>query len=140
MSEGSVTPAWEIGRPQAAFRALADAGAIRGRVLDVGCGAGEHVLMAAGLGLDATGVDTAPGALTTAEGKVRDRGLAARFLLLDALRVRGLGERFDTVLDCGFFHLLDDDQRDAFVAALSAVVAPGGRYFTLCFSDRARHH
>src|SRR6266536_3269789 len=31
------TPPWDIGRPQPAFLALADAGAIRGRVLDVGC-------------------------------------------------------------------------------------------------------
>ena len=29
-------------------------------VLDVGCGTGEHALMAAGMGLEATGIDTAP--------------------------------------------------------------------------------
>jgi len=38
-------PPWDIGRPQPAFVALAEAGAIRGRVLDVGCGTGELVLM-----------------------------------------------------------------------------------------------
>src|ERR1039458_3550152 len=32
------TPPWDIGRPQPAFLALAEAGTIRGRVLDVGCG------------------------------------------------------------------------------------------------------
>jgi hypothetical protein len=31
-------PPWDIGRPQPAFLALATAGAIRGRVLDAGCG------------------------------------------------------------------------------------------------------
>src|ERR1039458_6117514 len=46
------TPPWDIGRPQPAFLSLAEAGAIRGRVLDVGCGTGEHALMAAGMGLD----------------------------------------------------------------------------------------
>jgi SAM-dependent methyltransferase len=45
------TPPWDIGRPQPAFLALAEAGAVRGRVLDVGCGTGEHALMAAGSGL-----------------------------------------------------------------------------------------
>ena len=44
----SGTPPWDIGRPQPAFLALAEAGALRGRVLDVGCGTGEHTLMAAG--------------------------------------------------------------------------------------------
>jgi 2-polyprenyl-3-methyl-5-hydroxy-6-metoxy-1,4-benzoquinol methylase len=53
------TPPWDIGRPQPAFLALAEAGALKGRVLDVGCGTGEHALMAAELGLEATGVDVA---------------------------------------------------------------------------------
>src|SRR6266542_1760332 len=77
-------PPWDIGRPQGAFRALADACAIQGRLLDVGCGTGEHVLMCAGLGLDSTGVDLATTALRAAEGKARDRGRAARFLMRDA--------------------------------------------------------
>ncbi len=130
------TPPWDIGRPQPAFLALAEAGAIRGRVLDVGCGTGEHVLMAAGLGLEVTGVDVATAAIDAAEGKARDRGLSARFLVGDALQLASLGERFDTVLDCGLFHIFEDDERPVFVDNLRAVIRPGGRYFMLCFSDR----
>ncbi|MGW0883537.1 class I SAM-dependent methyltransferase [Streptomyces sp. NPDC002671] len=129
-------PPWDIGRPQPEFRALADAGAIRGRVLDVGCGTGEHVLMCAALGLDATGVDLASRALEAARQKARGRGLTARFLLHDARRLAGLGESFDTVLDCGLFHIFGDEDRAAFVDSLRAVLTPGGRYFMLCFSDR----
>src|SRR6266540_196061 len=103
------TPPWDIGRPQPALLALAEAGAIRGRVLDVGCGTGEHVLMAAGLGLEATGVDVAPTAIEAAERKARDRGLSARFLVGNVLELGALDERFDTVLDCGLFHVLTDD-------------------------------
>lgn len=66
-------PPWNIGRPQPAFLALAEAEAIRGQVLDVGCGTGEHVLMCAGLGLDVTGVDLAARALRAAEEKARER-------------------------------------------------------------------
>jgi SAM-dependent methyltransferase len=130
------SPPWDIGRPQPAFLALADAGAVRGRVLDVGCGTGEHVLMAAGLGLDATGVDLAENALQTAREKTRVRGLAARFLRHDARRLAELGESFDTVLDCGLFHMFSDDDRAAFVISLRSAVRPGGRYFMLCFSDQ----
>jgi 2-polyprenyl-3-methyl-5-hydroxy-6-metoxy-1,4-benzoquinol methylase len=96
-------PPWDIGRPQPAFLGLARAGLIRGRVLDAGCGTGEHTLMAAGLGLDATGVDLAASALRAAERKARDRRLTARFLRRDARRLAHLGEYFDTVLDCGLF-------------------------------------
>ncbi len=130
------TPPWDIGRPQPAFLALAEAGAIRGRVLDVGCGTGEHVLMAAGLGLEATGVDLAAAAIDIARGKARDRGLTARFLVWDALQLAALGEQFDTVLDCGLFHIFADDDRPRFVDNLRAVLRPGGRSFLLCFSDR----
>jgi len=129
-------PPWDIGRPQPAFGALADAGAVRGRVLDVGCGTGEHALLAAGLGLDATGIDLASTALTIAERKARDRNRPARFFRQDARALAGLGESFDTVLDCGLFHIFTGDDRTAFVAGLRSVVVPGGRYFMLCCSDR----
>ena len=127
---------WDLGRPQPALRALADTGALQGRVLDVGCGTGEHVLMAAELGLDATGVDFAPNALQVAERKARERGLTARFLRRDARKLEDLGELFDTVLDCGLFHIFDDDDRTAYVASVRSVLPPGGRFFLLCFSDR----
>ena len=73
-------PPWDIGRPQSAFLALAEAGAIRGRVLDAGCGTGEHVLMCVGLGLDATSVDLASRALRTAGGRLTS-GVARRAVL-----------------------------------------------------------
>jgi SAM-dependent methyltransferase len=130
------TPPWDIGRPQPAFLALAEAGALRGRVLDVGCGTGEHALMAAELGLEATGVDVATAAIAAAEAKAAARHLEVRFLVWNALDLAALGERFDTVLDSGLFHVLDDDDRPAYVASLAAATAVGGRCHLLCFSDR----
>jgi SAM-dependent methyltransferase len=130
------TPPWDIGRPQPAFQALADAGAFRGRVLDAGCGTGEHVLLAAELGLEATGVDVAAAAIDAARAKAAERGLAARFVVGNALELPALGERYDTVLDSGLFHVLEDDDRPAYVASLAAVTRPGGRCYLLCFSDR----
>ena len=132
----SGTPPWDIGRPQRAFVELAETGAITGLVLDVGCGTGEHVLMAASLGLRAVGVDAAPAAIEIAGRKARERGVVARFLVHDALRLAELGEQFDTVLDCGLFHVFGDEDRARFVDSLSSVIPPGGRYFMLCFSDR----
>jgi hypothetical protein len=40
-------PPWDIGRSQPAFAELAERGLLVGRVLDAGCGTGEHALMAA---------------------------------------------------------------------------------------------
>jgi SAM-dependent methyltransferase len=128
-------PPWDIGRPQPAFRALADTGTITGRVLDAGCGTGEHTLMCAALGLDATGVDLAGNALETARRKARERGLAARFLRWDARDLAELGESFDTVLDCGLFHIFNPGDRLDYVASLAAATGPGALCVMLCFSD-----
>jgi SAM-dependent methyltransferase len=129
-------PPWDIGRPQPAFLQLAESGALSGRVLDVGCGTGEHALMAAAYGLDATGIDAVPRAINLAQRKAQDRGLKPRFLVWDALRLPDLGEQFDTVLDSGLFHVFDDEDRARFVASLAAVMPTGGHYYMLCFSDR----
>jgi SAM-dependent methyltransferase len=128
------TPHWDLGRPQPAFRAIANA--VRGRVLDVGCGTGEHVLMCAALGLDATGIDVAASPLRAAAAKARDRGLTARFLTYDARKLAELGESFDTVLDSGLFHIFGDEDRASYVDSVRSVLVPGGRYFMLGFSDR----
>jgi SAM-dependent methyltransferase len=130
------TPPWDIGRPQAAFVRLADAGKIRGAVLDAGCGTGELTLLAAAMGLDATGVDTAQPAIEIARRKAGERGLNPSFLIWDALDLPALNRRFDTVLDCGLFHVFDDRERVSYVNSLSGAMNPGGRLHLLCFSDR----
>ena len=128
-------PPWDIGRPQPAFRRLAESGAFEGRVLDAGCGTGEHTLLAASLGLTALGVDLAPRAIEMAQVKAAAREVGARFRVWDALDLPGLGEEFDTVLDCGLFHVFDDEQRIAYGSSLRAAIPVGGQYFMLCFSD-----
>ena len=128
-------PPWDIGRPQPAFRELAERGRLVGRVLDVGCGTGEHALMAAALGLDATGVDAARTAVTIARRKADERDLRARFITWNALQLADLGESFDTVLDCGLFHVFEDRDRPRFVEALGASMSVGAWYYMLCFSD-----
>jgi cyclopropane fatty-acyl-phospholipid synthase-like methyltransferase len=130
------TPPWDIGRPQPAFLALSRAGALNGSVLDVGCGTGEHALMAAELGFDSTGIDSSPKAIRLAEQKARERSLHPRFLVADALDFESRTDTYETVLDCGLFHVFDDSDRALFVRSLSATVEPDGRYYMLCFSDR----
>src|SRR5262249_4038367 len=130
------TPPWDIGRPQPAFQHLAAAGMVIGATLDVGCGTGEHALMAAAAGCDAVGVDIAPAAIAIAERKARDRDLHARFVVMNALELDKLDQLFDTVLDSGLFHTFDDADRAPYARSLASAILPGGHYFLLCFSDQ----
>jgi SAM-dependent methyltransferase len=68
--------------------------------------------------------------------KAHERGLTVRFLRHDARKLADLDQTFDTVLDCGLFHIFNDAERAEYVESLRSVVAPGGRYFMLGFSDQ----
>jgi len=126
-------PPWDIGRPQSAF--VAAAAAIRGRVLDLGCGTGDLAIWLAEQGCIVTGVDFLAAPLEQARAKAAARGVAVNFLQMDALAVGEIPERFDAATDCGLFHAFDDSGRAAYVAALAKLLEPGSRLFILCMSD-----
>jgi len=127
-------PNWDIGRPQPDFVALAEAGLVRGPVLDVGCGTGELALFLARHGHDVLGIDLSAMAIQQAREKGCWRRIPARFLVLDALdlpRLRDRGFTFNTVVDSAMFHVLGGRERDRLVEALAAVFRPGGLYCVL---------
>ena len=99
------TPPWDIGRPQREIVRLAEAEEITGDVLDMGCGTGENALWLADQGYDVCGIDAAPKAIAKAERKASGRGIDAAFLTHDAFDLGTLDRRFDTVIDCGLFHV-----------------------------------
>ena len=67
--------------------------------------------MVAARGQHATGIDASPKAIQIAKRKATDRGVAAHFVVSDALALADLNEKFDTVLDSGLFHVFDDERR-----------------------------
>jgi SAM-dependent methyltransferase len=130
-------PPWEIDRPQAEYIRLLEAGEIRGRVLDVGCGTGAFVRLLLERGYAALGVDISRRAISLAKRKARERGLPEHaFEVADAFDAKGLGRRFDTVTDSAVFHCFSDTDRARYVAGLEAIVRPGGVVLVLGFSDR----
>jgi SAM-dependent methyltransferase len=130
------TPTWDVGRPQGAVVRLARIGLIAGSVLDAGCGTGENALHLAGLGHPVLGVDFAAAAIERAVAKAADRRLQVEFRVADALDLAALHRTFDTILDVGLFHTLEDAERMRYAASLGAALRPGGRAFLLCWSDR----
>jgi cyclopropane fatty-acyl-phospholipid synthase-like methyltransferase len=128
-------PPWDIGRPQGEIVRLEEEGTLHGSVLDCGCGTGENALYLAERGHEVWAVDASPNAIRKADSKARGRGIAAKFLTVDALDLGGLGRTFDNVIDCGLFHVFPDSDRKRYVSSLALVMAAGAKLVLMCFSD-----
>jgi SAM-dependent methyltransferase len=124
---------WLIDQPQPAIVALERDGWIRGSVLDVGCGAGEHTIHLTARGHTVLGVDFSPAAVDLARANAAARGVPAMFDLADALAL-GDRARFDTIVDSALFHIFDAADRARYVRGLSAACRPGGRVFVLALA------
>lgn len=131
------SPPWVIGEPQPAIVDLERLGAIRGAVLDIGCGAGEHTILLASLGYDVVGVDFAPHAVQLARRNAEARGSTARFDTADALALPAV-PRYDTVIDSALFHVFDAGDRPRYVTSLGGVCLPGATVHLLALSDAGR--
>lgn len=126
-------PPWDLGRPQRPFIDRAEQ--ITGSILDTGCGTGDNALFFAERGQAVLGIDFVAKPIESARRKAHERGVQAEFLQMDALRLEDLDRTFDSVIDCGLFHVLSDEDRLSYVEGLAHVLKHGGKVFLMCFSD-----
>jgi SAM-dependent methyltransferase len=127
---------WVIGEPQPAIVELERAGRIHSKVLDVGCGTGEHTILLTRLGYDVVGIDFAPNAVEQARANAAEKGVDARFEVADAMDLGEAG--YQTIVDSALFHIFDDADRSRYVSSLHAAVRPGGIVHVLALSDAGR--
>jgi SAM-dependent methyltransferase len=127
---------WVIGEPQPAIVELERAGWIHSKVLDVGCGTGEHTILLTRLGYDVVGIDFAPNAIEQARANAAEKGVDARFEVADAMDLGEAG--YQTIVDSALFHIFDDADRSRYVSSLHAAVRPGGIVHVLALSDAGR--
>jgi SAM-dependent methyltransferase len=131
-------PPWEIGAAQPALLALLDEHPPEGPVLDVGCGTGDLVLAVAERGLQVLGIDFVEAAIEQARAKAQaapaEVARRVELQVADALHPTLLQRQFGAVVDSGFFHVFEQDARDAFAEELAGTLRPGGRYYLLGFA------
>jgi SAM-dependent methyltransferase len=130
----SHTAPWVIGEPQPAFVALERSGGIRGRVLDPGCGTGEHTIHLARLGYDVRGIDSSQHAIEQARANAAEHNVTARFEVADALQL-GHDPTYDTVVDSALFHIFDPDERGRYVRSLHRACRPDALVHVLALTD-----
>jgi SAM-dependent methyltransferase len=100
----------------------------RGRVLDVGCGAGTNSLFLARAGYRTSGVDLAPAAIAAAQARALQQKLSVDFRVGDALRLPFPRKSLDGLIDVGCFHTIPPGLRRAYSKELARVTRPGARY------------
>lgn len=102
-----------------------------GRALDLGCGRGDHSAELSARGWDVVGVDLVPRAIKAATAREIPR---TRFLVGDVTRLPDLGlGTFDLFLDVGCFQGLDQAQRMAMGAGVTALAEQDATILMLAF-------
>ena len=129
-------PPWVIEEPQPEVVTLMARRLIAGRLLDSGCGTGEHSLLAREHGATVTGVDISRKAIGIARDKAVSRGVDVDFAVINMLEpVTFDNGAFDTVLDSGVFHSFDGTEQRAYVDNLTRVTKGDGLLHLICFSE-----
>jgi SAM-dependent methyltransferase len=129
------TPPWDTKAPKENVITWHSGGWVHGDVLDIGCGLGDNAVYLAKNGYSVTGLDISPTALMTAERRAHDAGVDVRFAVADSTTLDGYTDAFDTVIDSGMFHCLDDDGKRAYAAAVHRATRPSATLLISCFSD-----
>jgi 2-polyprenyl-6-hydroxyphenyl methylase/3-demethylubiquinone-9 3-methyltransferase len=96
------------------------------RILDIGCGGGLISEPLARLGATVTGIDAAEANIAVARAHARGADLEIDYRQASAEELSAAGERFDAVLALEVVEHVAD--LDAFMAAASALVRPGGAF------------
>ena len=107
-----------------------------GRVVDLGCGAGNYVLALARMGYDVTGVDIAENAIAVAREAAARANLACRFVAADLLgEPTALDDGFDLAYDWELLHHIFPADRERYLRNVSRLVKPGRTYVSVSFSE-----
>ncbi len=114
-------PTWSVRR----FAALLKGRGLR-RVLDLGCGAGRHVIFLAREGFEVHGLDSSTEALRICRERLQAAGLHAALVRADMRKIPYPDGAFDAVLAiASIYHGTLADMRRT-IAELHRVLRPGG--------------
>lgn len=106
-----------------------------GKLLELGCGAGNITLYLAGRGYEVYGVDIAPTAIAWAQEKARQQNLKGDFRAGNVIDLRDYSDNYsDFVLDGHCFYCIIGDDRKLFLSSAYRVLKPGGFFYvdTMC--------
>jgi SAM-dependent methyltransferase len=129
---------WNIETPPDALVELVDSGKVTPcKTIDLGCGAGNYAIYLASIGFDVTGIDISPAAIKIAEENAKKKEVKWNFLVADVLGdLDEVKETFDFAYDWELLHHIFPDKRKKYIENVYRIINPGGKYLSVCFSEK----
>ena len=130
---------WNIEFPPTILRTIVETNTVTPcRAIEFGCGTGNYVIYLASRGFDAAGVDISGAAIEIARRSASEKGVACRFVVADVLGdLEEIREPFEFAYDWELLHHVFPPDREKYVANVARLLVPGGRYLSVCFSEKS---
>ena len=121
---------WQAWRTEILALIASDGFPKSGKVLELGCGAGDVALLFAEKGYQVHGIDIAPSAIEWAREKSLKANIRAEFEIGDVTKLgRGEDGYFDIVIDGHCLHCIIGDDRAEMLKEAYRVLRPGGVFY-----------
>ena len=129
---------WNIETPPNVLVELVDSGKVKPcKTIDLGCGTGNYAIYLASAGFDVTGIDISPTAIKIAKENAKKKGIKCNFLVADVLgNLNEVKEKVDFAYDWELLHHIFPEQRRIYIENVYKILNPGGKYLSVCFSEK----
>jgi 2-polyprenyl-3-methyl-5-hydroxy-6-metoxy-1,4-benzoquinol methylase len=129
---------WNYDTPPDPLIELIASGKIRQcKTIDIGCGTGNYAIYFAKEGYEVTGIDISPSAISIAKKKASERKVECNFLVGDIINdFEKVNTGFDFAYDWEVLHHIFPDERQNYIENVSKILKKGGKYLSVCFSEK----
>ncbi len=109
---------------------------IPGKIIELGCGAGNYVIALTKMGYTVTGVDFSHTAIELAQNTAFQQDVRCKFIAADVLNgLDDILDTFDFAYDWELLHHIFPDDREKYVSSIDRLLNPGSHYLSVCFSE-----
>ncbi|MDD5499355.1 MAG: methyltransferase domain-containing protein [Candidatus Nanoarchaeia archaeon] len=110
----------------------------KGKVLDIGCGAGRNSILFAKNGFKVIGIDFSKTAIKLANILRQEEKSKADFKVQSALNLTFKENYFDLIMDFGCFHHLRKNQWSKYEMQVLRALKPKAHFILYCFSKESK--
>ncbi|MEB1808990.1 MAG: class I SAM-dependent methyltransferase [Bacillaceae bacterium] len=105
----------------------------KGKVLELGCGAGRNAIYFAENGCSVDAVDLSKESLKWAEERANEKNVSVNFINENIFELDFEENSYDIVYDSGCFHHIAPHRRMSYINLVKRALKPNGHFALICF-------